>query len=92
MDPLAPRVARRFLSFKYQPKEKKEHKVERITKALREATGLSKGVASDIADAVIRGREVERLALQKGWLLEGGKLVGPEGTMTLAELASMIGA
>lgn len=92
MDPLAPRVARRFVAFKYQPKEKKEHKVERIAKALREATGLSKGVTQDIADAVIRGREVERLAVQKGWPVEGDRVVGPEGSMTLAELATMIGA
>jgi hypothetical protein len=85
MDPLARKVARRY-AFKYQHKEKKQHKVDRLLKTIRDATGISKGVATDIADAIVRGREVERLAIQKGWPLQEGVLEGPNGTIELKEL------
>lgn len=86
MDRLAAKVARRFIGFKYQSKETKEHKVDRLTKVLRTATGLSRGVSESICDAYVRGREVERLALQKSWPLTGGRITGPTGSMTLDEL------
>ena len=64
MEPLTRRVVARFLeAFKYEMKEKKEHKVERFLRAIRDATGISKGQAEAIADAFVRGREVERLAM-----------------------------
>jgi hypothetical protein len=84
---LARRIVARFLnSFKYEKKEKKEHKVERFMKAIRDATGISKGQAEDIADAYVRGREVNRLALQKAWPLEEFVVTGPEGTCDLRTL------
>jgi len=81
---MARRVASRFKeSFKYEQKETKEHKVERISKKIRDATGLSKGVSEAIADAFVRGREVARLAIQKGWPLDGDIIEGPTGTLSL---------
>jgi len=75
MDPLAAKIA-----FKYEQKEKKEHKVERLTKQLRDATGLSKGQAEAICDAFVRGRDVNRLAVQKNWPVEDGIVTGPNGS------------
>lgn len=86
MDRLADRVMRRYVAFKYQPKETKEHKVDRLTKVLRDETGLSRGVSESIVDAYVRGREVDRLAIQKGWPLSGDRITGPTGSMTLDEL------
>jgi len=85
MDPLARRVALRW-AFKYVPKEKKEHKVERVRDMIREQTGLSKGQSEAIADAYIRGRDVERLALQKNWPIENGTVTGPSGSLELTAL------
>jgi len=81
MDPLAKRVA-----FKYVPKEKKEHKVDRLAKVIRDATGLSRGTSEAIADAVVRGRNLEALALQKSWPVEDGTLTGPDGSLELSRL------
>lgn len=86
MGRLAETIVRRFLAFKYEQKEKKQHRVERFTQTIRDATGISKGQAEDIADAFVRGREVNRLALQKGWPLENFVVTGPEGTFDLQTL------
>lgn len=84
---MAQRVAARFLeSFKYQPKEKKKSKVERLTKLIREKTGIGRGTASDIADAVIRGRDLDALARQKDWPVQDGDIKGPKGTMAVTEV------
>lgn len=83
MDPLARRVA-----YKYVPKEKKQHRVDRLMKVIRDATGVSKGMAEDIADAVVRGRGLEALALQKNWPVEDGTLRGPSGEISLKSLQS----
>lgn len=85
MDPLARRVALRW-AFKFVPKEKKEHKVERVRDAIRDGTGLSKSQSEAIADAYVRGRDVERLALQKNWPVENGVITGPNGTLELSAL------
>jgi hypothetical protein len=81
MDPLARRVA-----FKYIPKEKKQHRVDRLMKVIRDATGISRGMAEDIADAVVRGRDLDALALQKNWPVEDGTLTGPNGSVDLKSL------
>lgn len=86
MDPLSPRVVRRYLSFKYVPKETKEHKIEKVRDLIRQHTGLSKTQAEAIADAHVRGREVERLALQKSWPIEHGSIHGPAGSLELSKL------
>ncbi len=79
------------VAFRYQEKEKKQHKVTRLTEFIRNATGLSRGIAEGIADAVVRGREVLRLALQKGWPLgEDGLLEGPKGTLTLQTIQAQV--
>ena len=80
------RVAQRFMAFKYQPKEKKTSKVERLTKLIREKTGLSRSIAEGIADAVVRGRDLSALALQKGWPVEDDALEGPQGSLTIQAL------
>jgi hypothetical protein len=79
------RVAARF-AFKYEPKETKQHRAEKLRDAIREATGLSRGMSEAIADAVVRGREVERLALQKSWPIEDGVIIGPSGQLPLQNL------
>jgi hypothetical protein len=81
MDPLALRVA-----FRYIPKETKQHKVDRLMKILRDATGISRGLAEDIADAIIRRRDLTGLALQKKWPVEDGLLTGPSGQFDLTSL------
>lgn len=82
----AERVVRRFLAFKYKPKESKRSKVDRLSKMIREKTGISKKVAEDIADAVIRKRDLPRLALQKGWPMKEDVVEGPKGSVTTKEL------
>lgn len=84
MDPLARRVA-----FKYVPKEKKLHKIDRLMKVIRDATGVSKGLAEDIADAVVRGRDLRALSIQKDWPVEDGTLTGPDGQLDLGSLAGI---
>ena len=80
----AQRLAARYRqSFKYEPKESKKSKVEKLMHSIREATGISKGMAEDIADAIVRGREVLRLAIQKGWPIEDGQITGPKGNMAV---------
>lgn len=86
MSSIAARVANRFMAFKFQHKETKQSKVERLTKVLREKTGLSRSMAENIVDAAVRNREVERLAMQKNWPIEDGVITGPSGTMELQEL------
>lgn len=85
MDPIARRVALRW-ALKYVPKETKQHKVERVMKLIRDKTGLSKGTSEAIADAYVRGREVERLALQKNWPITNGIIQGPGGHLKLDEI------
>lgn len=80
---LPERVVRRFLAFKYEPKEKKKSKVDRLMRFIRDKTGVSRSVATDIADAVVRGREVKRLAVQKGWPVDNGVIIGPQGELAL---------
>ena len=88
-DRLAYRVARRWtMSFKYQPKEKKRSKVERLMKVLREQTGISRNMAEDIADAIVRGRDTDSLARQKGWPVENGVINGPDGELSVSNLRS----
>lgn len=82
---LARRIALRW-AFKYVPKETKEHKVERVREILRDRTGISKTQAEAIADAFVRGREVERLALQKQWPIDNGIVQGPKGNFALNDL------
>lgn len=86
MHPLAQRVLRKFMAFKYQPKETKQNRVDRLSKTIREATGLSRTMSEEIADAIVRGREVDRLAMQKGWPIEHGTLTGPKGTVDLSKM------
>jgi len=91
VDPLAATVFRRFLAFKYEPKESKQSKVDRLMRLIREKTGIGRGPAEDIADAVIRNRDLDRLAFQKQWPMREGVIEGPQGTLGIdavrAELA-----
>jgi len=86
---MAQRVVARF-AFKYVPKEKKKAKVDRLTKVIREKTGVGRGTAADIADAIVRGREVDRLARQKSWPIEDGNIEGPKGTVTVKAIRDQL--
>jgi hypothetical protein len=77
----ADQVVRRFLSFKFEHKETKQHKVEKLRDAIREQTGVSKGQAEDIADAILRKRDLAALGRQKSWPVnDEGQVEGPKGT------------
>jgi hypothetical protein len=86
MDPLTRRVALRW-AFRYVPKETKEHRVENLRNLILEHTGLSKGLAEGIADAFIRGRDVNGLSIQKSWPIQNSIVHGPNGTFDLREVA-----
>jgi hypothetical protein len=81
MDRLATRVLARYLAKvgkPYgQPKETKEHRVKKVQEVIVEKAGLSKGMAGAIADAYVRsGRNLEELAVQKGWPISDGRING----------------
>jgi hypothetical protein len=78
------------MAFKYQPKETKQHKVERVGECIRDTTGISKGTAFAIADAFVRGRDVNALSVQKNWPIERGAIVGPKGNMLVSELDALL--
>jgi hypothetical protein len=82
---MAFRVAARY-ALRYVPKEKKQTKVERLSKFIRDQTGLSKTQAEDIADALVRGRDIEALTNQKGWPIENGVIEGPHGETDLRKV------
>ena len=91
------RVASRYqsastdrLTFKYEPKETKQHKAERVGDSIRDATGLQKGVSLAIADAFVRGRDISLLATPKDWPIERGLITGPKGKMPVSELSSLL--
>lgn len=81
---LALRVARRFMAYQYKPKEKKRSKIERLGKLIRDKTGIGRGTAEDIADAIIRNRSIPQLSLQKDWPVEDGTIQGPKGSLTIS--------
>lgn len=74
------------LAFKYQPKESKKAKVKRLTDFIRAQTGVGRGVAEDMADAVIRKRDLKALAYQKKWPVGDGKIVGPKGGLSFKDV------
>jgi hypothetical protein len=76
-------------AFKYVPKETKQHKAERVSQYIRDVTGLQKGTAYAIADAFVRGRDVNRLSVPKGWPVEEGVITGPNGSMPIFALQSL---
>jgi hypothetical protein len=49
-------------------------------------TGIARRVAEDIADAIIRGRNLTSLAIQKNWPIFNGMIEGPYGTFPLVTL------
>lgn len=83
MEAIIKNVVRRFTALKYVPKEKNKSKVERLSKLIREKTGLSNKQSTDIADAIVRGRDLEALALQKNLPVEDGKIEGPKGNISV---------
>lgn len=89
MSSMPERVLHRF-GFKYEPKEKKTTKVDRLMRYIRDQTGVSRGVAAEIADAIVRNREVERLAIQKGWPILDGEVSGPQGDVSLIKIRDQL--
>jgi len=83
MDPLATRVA---LRFRDQRGPSKQTRVRDLQTLIHDSTGVSRGVSGQIAEAFVRGRDVERLAHQKGWPISDGVVEGPDGQMSLADL------
>jgi hypothetical protein len=87
--PISIRILKRF-SLKYIPKETKRSKVDRLAKIIREATGISKSQAVDIAEAVVRKRDLEALTLQKGLPIEDGIIVGPKGLLPVEKILTLV--
>lgn len=86
MDQLATRVA-----FRYVEKESKKSQVQKLTRLIREGTGISKGKAEDIADALVRGRNPKALAIQKDWPVnEQGDIEGPRGSLSFDDAKRLI--
>lgn len=85
---IAIRVAARYMhAFKYGPKETKQHRVEKLTDTIRDATGIGRGTAEAIADAIVRGRDWLGLRFPKNWPIDDdGVLEGPRGALNLNEL------
>jgi hypothetical protein len=77
------RVARRF-AFKYGPKETQQNKIDKAKKLIADKAKISNGVAGAIADALIRGRDVVRLAIQKGWPIDEDGIIN--GKLDLREV------
>lgn len=90
MDHLSEEVVRRFQAFKHQPKESKKSKIDRLSKFIRGKSGVGIGVARDIADAVIRKRDVERLARQKQWPVSDGHIEGSKGKLSFKEVEQQL--
>jgi len=95
----AQRVVDRFLAerskyrvaFKYEPKESKQSKVRRLMRMISDYTGIGRGVAEDIADAIIRNRNLLALAVQKNWPMnEEGMIEGPHGAVFVNEIRATI--
>ena len=83
---LASKVAYRFVQ-----KETKKTQVQKLTRIIREGTGISKGKAEDIADAMVRGRDLKVLALQKDWPInEQGDIEGPRGSLSFDDAKRLI--
>ena len=73
-------------AFKYVPKETKGHKAERVSDHIRKVTGLPPGLSDSIADAFVRGRDVNMLAVPKSWPIDRGVIEGPKGNLSLDSL------
>jgi len=90
MEPIVARIVQRYLrtveAFKYQPQEKKKTKVDRIKKLIRDETGLPNSAAEGIADALVRGRDLDALAVQKDWPIENGTIEGPKGSLSVKKV------
>jgi len=82
-DPMVARVAKRFQDIR---QETKKTRMNRIVKRLREETGISREKAEDIADAVLRNRDLDTLARQKSWPMYEGTVEGPRGSIPVMEL------
>lgn len=52
-------------------KEKKSGIADRLSRLLREYMGISRNVSSDMADALVRNRDLKSLSIQKGWDIDG---------------------
>ncbi len=87
MDPTATKVALRFVK-----KETKKSQVQKLSLIIREATGISKSKATEIADATVRSsRNLSALAQQKNWPVnEQGDIEGPRGTLSFDEARRFI--
>jgi len=73
---LTVRVVGRFLTcsklpsrtaFKYEPKESKQSKVKSLMRLITDSTGINRATAEDVANAIIRNRDLRSLAIQKNW-------------------------
>jgi hypothetical protein len=57
---------------------------------ITDETGIARRVAEDIADAVLRGRNLAGLALQKRWPMVDGIIEGPRGTFPVEEVVAAL--
>lgn len=74
------------VAFKYEPKETKQSKVKRLMALISKGTGVGRNVSEDIADAIIRNRNLSALAIQKGWPMSDDTIEGPLGSLSVNEV------
>jgi len=78
------------VSFKYEPKETKQSKVKRLMAFITKSTGVGRNVSEDIADAIIRNRNLSALAVQKGWPMSDDTIEGPLGNLSVDEVRNAL--
>lgn len=61
----------------------RKHEAKQIAQRIVACTGIARGTALAIADAAARRRDLPRLATQKGWPVEFGRIEGPAGMLPL---------
>lgn len=68
-------------------KKSRDKQARELRDRIAKATGISNSKALEIAEAAVRGRNLDALSRQKSWPVEWDAIVGPVGIMPLALLA-----
>lgn len=85
------KLYRDLTAFRYEPKESKQSKIRRLMRMISDYTGIGRRIAEDIADAIIRNRNLLALAVQKNWPMnEEGMIEGPHGILSVDEIRAAI--
>jgi hypothetical protein len=84
------KLYRDLAAFRYEPKESKQSKVRRLMRMILDYTGIGRRVAEDIADAILRNRDLLGLAVQKNWPMNEGIIQGPLGEIPVEEVRAAL--